>query len=96
MVHLEKPLRLGVVNGWWGWQPELPGPGKGWGQVRPPPPLEMGVKMFELAQTNLFNPERKKGGGAPTGDLEPVAQGDDGVEGCGGYPGPAIGPGCPG
>ena len=55
------PLRLGVVNGWWGWQPELPGPGKGWGEVRPPP--ERGVKMFELAQTNIFTPERKKGGG---------------------------------
>ena len=27
---------------------------------------------------------------------EPVAQGDDGVEGCGGHPGPAMGPGCPG
>ena len=30
--------------------------------MRPPPP-EMGVKMFELAQTNLFTPEGKKGGG---------------------------------
>ena len=29
-----------------------------------PPPREMGVKMFELAQTNPFTPERKKGGGA--------------------------------
>ena len=27
-VHVDKPLRLGVVNGWWGWQRELPGPGK--------------------------------------------------------------------
>ena len=25
-------------------------------------PPEMGVKMFELAQTNIFIPERKKGG----------------------------------
>ena len=28
-----------------------------------PPPPEMGVKMFELAQTNIFTPGRKKGGG---------------------------------
>ena len=28
----------------------------------PPPPPERGVKMFELAQTNIFTPERKKGG----------------------------------
>ena len=28
----------------------------------PPPPPEMGVKMYELGQTNLFTPERKKGG----------------------------------
>ena len=28
----------------------------------PPPPHEMGVKMFELAQTNILSPERKKGG----------------------------------
>ena len=31
----------------------------------PPPPPEMGPKMFELAQTNIFTPERKKGGGHP-------------------------------
>ena len=30
---------------------------------RSPPPPEMGEKMFELAQTNIFSPERKKGGG---------------------------------
>ena len=63
MVHLDKSLCLGVVKGWWGSQQELPGPGKRWGEVRPPPPPEMGVKMFELAQTNLFTPKRKKGGG---------------------------------
>ena len=62
-VHLDKPLRLGVVNGWWGWQPELPEPEKRWGEVRPPPPPERGVKMFQLAQINLFTPERKKEGG---------------------------------
>ena len=28
-----------------------------------PPPPEMGVKMFEFAQTNIFTPERKRGGG---------------------------------
>ena len=61
VVHLDRPLRLGVVNGWWGWQRELPGPGKRWGEVPPPP--EMGVKMFELAQTSIFTPERKKEGG---------------------------------
>ena len=31
-----------------------------------PPPPEMGVKMFELAQTNIFTPERKKRGGGGT------------------------------
>ena len=60
VVHLDRPLRLGVVNGWWGWQLELPGPGKGWGEVALPP--EMGVKMFQLAQTNILTLERKKGG----------------------------------
>ena len=39
----------------------------------PPPPPEKAVKMFELAQTNIFTPERKKGGGAPTGDSSPTA-----------------------
>ena len=62
VVHMDRPLRLGVVTGWWGWQCELPGPRKGWGEVPPPPP-EMGVKMFELVQTNIFISERKKGGG---------------------------------
>ena len=28
-----------------------------------PPPLEMRVKMFELVQTNIFTPQRKRGGG---------------------------------
>ena len=35
--------------------------------------------------------ETPAGGGG-----EPVAQGDDGVKGCGGHPGPAMGHGCPG
>ena len=29
-----------------------------------PPPPEKGVKMFELAQLNLFSPEKKRGGGS--------------------------------
>ena len=62
VVHLDKPLRLGVVEGSWGWHCELPGQGnKRWGEVPPPP--QRGVKMFELPQTNIFTPERKKGGG---------------------------------
>ena len=61
VVHVDKPVRLGVANGSCGWQRELPGPGKRWGEVGDP--SEMGAKMFELAQTNIFDPERKKGGG---------------------------------
>ena len=38
VVHLDRPHRLGVVNRWWRWQPELPCPGKRWGALRPPPP----------------------------------------------------------
>ena len=68
VVHLDKPMRVEVVRGWWGWEPELPG--RKWGETRPPPPPEKGVKMFELAQHNLFTPEKKKGG-APTGDSLP-------------------------
>ena len=30
-----------------------------------PPPPKRGVKMFQLAQINLFTPERKSGGGHP-------------------------------
>ena len=71
VVHLDKPLRLGVVNGSWVWQRELPGPGKRWGEVGDPP--EIVVKMFELAQTNTFITERKKGGGAPTSGSSPTA-----------------------
>ena len=37
VVHLDKPLRLGVVEGSWGWQRELPGPGKRCGEVGDPP-----------------------------------------------------------
>ena len=60
VVHMDRPLRLGVVNRWWGWQRELSGPRKGWGEA--PPQKKMGVKLFELAQTNIFTPEKKKGG----------------------------------
>ena len=35
-VHLDKPMRLGEVREWWGWQRELPG--KKWGETPPPPP----------------------------------------------------------
>ena len=39
VVHLDKPLHLGVVEGSWGWQRELPGQGnKPLGEVPPPPP----------------------------------------------------------
>ena len=38
VVHLDKPLRLGVVNGSWGWQRELPGPREGMRGCAPPPP----------------------------------------------------------
>ena len=34
-------------------------------------PPDMGLKMFELAQTNLFPPERKNGAGAPTPSAKP-------------------------
>ena len=75
VVHLDKPLRLGVVNGLWGWQREFPGAGKRWGEVPPPPQKKMGVKMFELAQTNIFTPERKKGGGHPLAIRRPLLAG---------------------
>ena len=39
VVHTDKPLRIGVVEGSWGWQHELPGQGnKRLGEVPPPPP----------------------------------------------------------
>ena len=59
VVHLDKPMRVGVVRGWWGRERELPR--RKWGETPPPP--EKGVKMFELAQFKLFTPEKKKGGG---------------------------------
>ena len=52
-------MLLGVVRGWLGWERELPG--RKW--VETLPPLEKGPKMFQLAQLNLFTPEKKKGGG---------------------------------
>ena len=51
-----------MVEGSWGWQRELPGQrNKRWGEVGASP--ERGVEMFQLVQTNIFTPERKKGGG---------------------------------
>ena len=38
--------------------------------MRAPP--ERGVKMFQLAQTNIFTPERKKGGGHPLAIRRPL------------------------
>ena len=58
----QAPAGGGGVPGWWGWQPELPG--RKWGRRPPPTPPEKGVKMFELAQLNLFTPEVKRGGGS--------------------------------
>ena len=36
------------------------------------PPPKRGVKMFELAQTNIFTPERKEGGGHPLSIRRPL------------------------
>ena len=61
---------------------------------RPPPPPEMGVKMFERAQLNLFSPERKNGGPS-TGDSSPTAgrRWAWGGWSMGGQPGPGRHPG---
>ena len=56
VVHRDKPGG-GGARGWW-WQPELPG--RKWGEATPP--SGKWVKMFELAQLNLFTPEVKKQG----------------------------------
>ena len=48
------------------------------------------VKEEEEAKVVVAAPAGGGGGG------KPVAQGVDGVEGCGGHPGPAMGPGMPG
>ena len=56
-----------------------------------PPPLEKGVKMFELSQLNLFTPEKKKGEGAATGDLSPHAGTRWDWGGCGLRGGPGLG-----
>ena len=74
VAQLDRPLRLGVVNGWWGWQPEFPGAEKRWGEVRPPPspPRNGGEDVRVGANQHLPPPERKKGG-APTGDSSPTA-----------------------
>ena len=62
--------------------------------------VELDVEAEEMAEEIVKEEEEAKvvvpapaGGG---GGVEPVAHGDDGVEGCGGPPGLAMGPGCPG
>ena len=40
VVHRDKPMRLRVVRGWWGWERELPG--RKWGETPPPPPRKGG------------------------------------------------------
>ena len=53
--------------------------------------MEEGMVRGEVeAKVVVETPARGGGGG------EPVAQGVDGVEGCEGHPGLAMGPGCPG
>ena len=61
-VHLDEPLRLGWSRGRGGGNVSCQGRGTRGGGEPPPPPPERRVKMFELAQTNIFSPERKKGG----------------------------------
>ena len=39
------------------------------------PPRERGVKMFELAESNIFTPELKKGGGHPVAIRRPLLAG---------------------
>ena len=81
-VHLDKPLRLGVVNRWWGWQPELPGPGKRWGEVRPPAPRKRG-EVVRVGANQSLHPREEKGGGHPLAIgrqlLAGVGLGGDGV-----------------
>ena len=60
--------------------------------VEPEEMEEEMVKEEEEAKVVVATPA---GGGGGAG-VEPVAQGGGGVEGCGGPPGPAMGPGCPG
>ena len=58
-VHHDKPLRVGGVAGAWWWQPESPGRKRGVA----PSTTKNGVRMFELAQLNVFTRDVKKGGG---------------------------------
>ena len=58
---MDKPLRLGVVNGSWGWQRELPGPRKGWGEV--PPPSRNGGEDVRVCANLRLHPRAEKGGG---------------------------------
>ena len=62
VVHLDKPLRRGVVKGWWRWQQELPGPGKRWGEVRPP--RKWGEDV-QVGANQLLHSREEKGAGHP-------------------------------
>ena len=62
VVHLDKPLRLGLVDGWPGWQRELPGQRKGWGEV--PPPKNRGEDVRVCGNQHL-RPRAEKAGGHP-------------------------------
>ena len=55
--------------------------------------VEVDVEPEEMEERTVKVVVETPGGG---GGVDPVAQGDDGVEGCRGHPGPAMGPGCPG
>ena len=60
--------------------------------------VELDVAAEEMEEEIVKEEEEAKVVAAPArvGGAEHVAQGDDGVEGCGGPPGPATGPGYPG
>ena len=73
VAHVDRPLRPGVVNGGWGWQPQLPGPGNRWGEVRTPPPSRNGGEDVRVGANQHLRPREEKGGRAPTGDSSPTA-----------------------
>ena len=60
--------------------------------VEPEEMVEETVKEELEAKVVVETPAAGGGGGG----VELVAPGNDGVEGCGGHPGPPMGPGCPG
>ena len=76
VVHLDKPLRLGEVEGSWGWQRELPGPGnKRWGDVPPPPPPKGGCRCLSWRKPTFSPPSGKRGGGHPLAIRRPTLAG---------------------